>query len=202
METVLDRWYRKVWITRGCRFNANDRYIKHASLSNLTLVLMNIYVLAINLFPLTPGLKDYFPAGDITIYTIILSVLMLSVGQLISSKDYTLKAMAFHDCAKKLSVIYDEIDLLKNSTVSVEVTDLRIIIKEYNQIIEKYETNHKDIDLHLFRSNNHTHFSEIKNPIIFVNLVKINLFLQVSFKYWLCILIPPIVFVIYLYRVI
>jgi hypothetical protein len=202
MEKILERWYRKVWITRGCRFNANDRYIKHASLSNVTLVLMNIYVLAINLFPLTPGLKDYFPAEDITIYTVILSVLMLSIGQLISSKDYTLKAMMFHDCGKRLSVIYDEIDLLKNASVNIELIDLRKIIKEYNQIIEMYETNHKSIDLQIFKSANIDQFSEIKKPVLFVKLAKINLFFQVSFKYWLCILIPPSVFVIYLYLVI
>jgi hypothetical protein len=200
MKTVIDRWYKKIWITRGCRFNANERYETHASYSNFTLLLLNIYVLAINLFPLIPNLKKYFPTEDTAIYTIILTVLMLSVGQFVSAKQHLPKAMRFHDCGKELSIIYDEVDLLRNFPEKVEEKDISKIITSYNTIIQKYEDNHKNIDMILFKSINCHEFPYIKYPTFYRYWVKICSFFQVTFIYWVCILLPPSGFLFYIYK--
>lgn len=185
-------------MTKGCRFNAHGRYEQHASLSSFTLLILNVYVLAVNLLPLIPNFRKYFPSDETTIFTIILSILMLGVGQFVSSKEFTSKAMRFHDCGKELSLIYDKVSILKFSAIEPTSSQINDLIVEYNLVISKYEGNHKGIDLAVFKANNVSEFPDIKNPKFFKISVVILSFIQVTLKYMVCIFVPPLLIALYI----
>jgi len=197
MEAVIKRWYQKVWITRGARFNAHSRLEKHANLSSLTISVLTVYIIALNIFPQISFLKPYFDVSDTGWITIILSVLILSISQYISSKEYKLKATKFHDCGKELSKIYEDIAFHLDNPEKTSLEDMRKISNHYLSIIEKYEENHLPIDREIFIRDNIDQFTFIKHPIWFTIKVYFS-FLSSFFIYWAFITIPPLLLFIWM----
>lgn len=192
MNKSITRWYKKVWITRGARFNAHSRLEKHASLSNLTVSILTVYIIGLNLFPRLTYFQNKIHNDDIGNITIILSILILSVSQYISSKEYRLKALNFHNCGKDLSVIYEQLALYVDEVEVPTGDDIKDVVKKYNEIIDSYEENHSKIDMDIFFCDNIKDFPSIKCPILFVVKTKFLYFLKELFLYYFSIIIPLI----------
>lgn len=198
MEKIILNLYKKVWQTRGSRFNAHARLEQHANLSNLTISILTVYIIGLNLFPLISFLKSKFTVEDTGYITIILSVLILSISQYISSQEYRLKASRFHNCGKELSRIYEELSRYKENPTNVLIDDIKEISDRYNDILDKYEENHSSLDFEMFKRDNMSEFNNIKNPKWFIIKTYLFSFFKGPFKYYLFIFIPPIALILWM----
>lgn len=195
MEQIVKRWYKKVWLTRGARFNAHSRLEKHANLSSLSI--LTVYIIALNLFPQISFLKSSFKIDDTGYITIILSVLILSISQYVSSKEYKLKAFKFHSCGKELNTIYEVLAIYNENPGTVSLVNIENIANDYQNIINKCEENHSKLDLHVFYSDNVKEFPQIKYPILFGFMTQL-FHLKEFIIYWIFIATPPLIFISWL----
>jgi hypothetical protein len=200
MEKTIKRWYRKVWITRGSRFNAHSRLEYHADLSNLSISILTVYIIALNLFPQISFLKTRFKSEDTGYITIILSVLILSISQYVSSKEYKLKAVKFHNCGKELSEIYEELSLYNDDPNKATFNDIKSISDRYHSIIDKYDENHSKLDQQIFICDNINEFPLIKNPTAFILKITFFSFCKGQLIYWSFILLPPMIFFFWCFK--
>lgn len=175
-ETEIERWYRKTWETKGTRFIAARRLKLHENISIITVNLLPVYILALNLLELFPESKrpPIICDNNITYITICLSILLLVVSLIISSKNFNSRAEKLHECGRRISDIHDSICLMKseiNAPISNEIDKIR---SEYKNILDKYE-NHAHFDYLVFKS---WHFIESNDDERKKNLsIKMKIFL-------------------------
>jgi len=114
----------------------------------------------------------------------------LTLGLLLSSRDFRTNAERFHACALDLSRIYNELDIqLELFGSPTNVKDYEKFAKKYHSVISKYNINHKKLDFDVFKATNITEFPEMTKIKGF--LVHIKYFFCVYFVY-LCIIIVPL----------
>lgn len=197
MKDSISRWYKKIWITRGARFNAHARFEKHADLSNLTISILTAYIITINLFPQISFLKETFNANDTNYLTLILSILVLVISQYINSKEYRIKGLKFHNCGKELSRLYEELTLIVDNANTITLDQLKAICRDYQNIIDKCEENHTKVDMLQFYHENIKEFKDIKYPILFSIKIKFLMFKEFM-VYYMFIILPPLIFIFYI----
>lgn len=187
MDEEIERLYKNYWITKGSRFIAAKRLELHDDFSSVTIALVSVYVIILNLTIILPANQKPLSTDLVTFITICLSILILVVSLLISSKNYKMRARDFHECGREIKKIYDIVALWKNRNITPTEYEIKTINKKYNDIIDKYE-NHKTVDFKMFQSNNLSEF-EHKCPNWFYVKVKV-LFYKNYLLYLLIILSP------------
>lgn len=188
MKEELDRWYKRLWETKGSRFNAAKRLELHDKWSTITISLVSVYVISLNLMVLVPERSEIFNEGNIAFSTICLSILILVVSIILASRNYKIRASKFHDCGREINEIYDDICVWKSSNIKPDKDDLILIGKKYYSILDKYE-NHARIDYLMFQADNLKEY-EIKWPLGFYFLVKGRFYFNTILQYWIFILLP------------
>lgn len=182
----------KLWITKGARFEANNRLKQKASLSNISLAFISSYIIIINLVPL------YFTSINISseiinFFTTSLSILLLVFTQIESSNEYKLNAHHFHSCSLKISKLYNDFRIIKEIEDKDEKeTRVIEITNEYNELLPLYE-NHEPIDTEMFKSQKLDYYKLSK---LFKIVTYCKYYFLVKFKYHLIIFFPPILFVL------
>ncbi len=188
---------RRIWITRGSRFNAHQRLMCKQSWSVAAISLLSLYVIAFTLLQFFPALSlTSKQINVISFSAIVLSLFILVIRLLESSKSYQIKAMQFHKCASELSLLYDKIhQILDNAdnNTSKLLTEISI---EYATILDKCPENHDVVDFDDFKIQ---HRQEFKLGVIdriwfpFIGWIK-------SYSpYLLLIIVPPVVIIILLF---
>lgn len=196
MENEINRWWKKLWETRGCRFNAAKRMEMNEKWSTITINLVSVYIIAINLIIYLKNKPAILTEELITMSTISLSILVIVISIIISTRDYKIKAHKFHNCGMALSRLYDKVCLWKTDVTSVQKEDISSLISEYNTIIETYDLNHDRIDYLVFMSQN-TSAYKLKYPLIFRFYVWVISKFSLL-RYWVFIFLPLIVGIIYM----
>lgn len=193
MEEKFNGIYKKIWLTRGARFQAHKRLNSVNDWSTWSINLLSIYVVCLSILALAPPLKFAFLADKIgTLLIICFSVLMLVVNLLESSKDYKLRADVMHRCAIELSHLYNDLYLLKDQLSNPNIADqLAEILNKYQIVIDNYTENHLPIDVEKFKAENFGEFKISKSDALFIN---VGYFFQTKGVYLLVILMPIIVF--------
>lgn len=158
MEQELNRLYKNLWTTKACRFIASNRYTKHNHLSNITITVASIYILAMNLLILIEERHAILSSENITYFTICASILVLALSLIVNSRNYQSLADKFHDCGRELSEVYDSVCLLKTSSTKPSEDDIKIIHSQYQNIIRNYDINQGQLDFNLFKSRNMNDF--------------------------------------------
>jgi len=181
MEKELNRLYTNLWTTKGSRFIASKRFAKHNKLSNLTITIASVYILALNLIILIPDSNKFLSEEHITYFTICSSILVLALSLVVNSRNYQSLSDKFHDCGREISEVYDTICLLRNSTPSIQ--QIESIHSNYQAIIRKYDINQDQLDFDIFRSRNLNEFPEFKYPTNASNIKHVLVYLnRVLFK--------------------
>lgn len=192
MEKEIERLYKNTWSTRGARLYSASRLKRHDTLSNCSITLMSVYIICLNLVELLPKeIIDIFPQGSITYITICFSIFILSISQIISSKDYKLRADKFHSCGREIKEIYDTLSLWKNCNNIPSEEKFRDINKDYINILDKYE-NHKKLDYIMFQCD---HMKEFNKDRLDKFLIYTRYYLSFS-QYYLLIISPLLLFFI------
>jgi hypothetical protein len=190
MEKELERLYKKLWETKGARFIAAKRMEKHAFYSHLTISALSVYIISLNLTVIFENRPPLLTDSMITYSTICLSIFMLVISTIISSKKYNEKASKFHDCGKAISELYDKLCLMKNGTKQVNEEDIIQIQEKYHSLINKFDLNHSTLDFNNFKSQNTSEYKNIENPKRFVIFIWVQTIVNNYLIYYSLLLIP------------
>lgn len=144
-DKKLEELSDKVWKTKGSRFIAYSRLEFHYRFSNFIMMISSATIIVINLLPFI--FKELNPTFNV-ITTVMLSVIILTLNAFISAREYKTRAMRFHDCGRDLTRFNDYL-----RSLDVEY-DLNALYGEYNDIIQKYDDNHKQLDYEKFMIKN------------------------------------------------
>lgn len=193
MEQELNRWYKKLWETKGARFIAASRLELHEKWSTIAISLISVYIISLNLLVLFPEDKrlPILSGVNITYSTICLSVLILAISLIISSRNYRLRADKFHECGRRIDEIYDKICFWINSKEQPSKYEIEKISEAYLNFLDKYE-NHTRLDYLLLKANNISDY-DIKNKNWFWVRIKSIYYLQTVGIYVLAISMPLII---------
>lgn len=195
MDKEIERWYKRLWETKGNRFNAYRRLQAHDQWSITTISLVSIYIISMNMLVFVETRPSFLTDNIITISNISLSIVALVFSLLLSLKDYKLKSHQFHACGREISELYDKVCLWKNSNHTVNLSDIEKLAQNYTRILDKYNINHTPLDYAKFKISNR---QEYKNEITIRHVIQINIqyFLSTYFIYWLFITVPLFLFFI------
>lgn len=180
----------KLWITKGARFEANNRLKQKATLSNASMAFISSYLIIINLVPL------FFPSLHVTqnivnFFTTALSILLLVFTQIESSNEYKLNAHYFHSCALKIANLYNDLRIVKEINDEKEKENrVNQISEQYKEVLGSYE-NHDSLDTEMFKSKNLDYY---ELSIWFKVLINIKYYFLIKFKYHFIMTFPPILF--------
>jgi hypothetical protein len=152
--------YKRIWITRGCRFQAHRRLNASDNWSTWTINILTVYIISISILSLDPpSIFEFLTKKVSSIFLICVSILILVISIIEASKNYKLKADIMHRCGKELSGIYNEICLIKDGILTIGISEKLIELNsKYQQIVDKYDDNHIELDYNVFMVENHEEF--------------------------------------------
>ncbi|ADB36690.1 SLATT domain-containing protein [Spirosoma linguale] len=146
MKESFELLYKKAFATRNARLEAYRRNLRLQSLSTYSVSGISALTIALSLYlSVAPNdnLKDLFGLiGSIA------SLFILIISLVDGSKDYSLKAYLFHKCALELSPLCLRIQKILNQN-DFNNDDFDVIEKNYDEILNKYELNHTQVDYEL-----------------------------------------------------
>lgn len=197
MEQEVNRWYKKLWETKGSRFVAARRLELHDKFSTITVSLISVYIISLNLLILIPESKRNIILSDINITysTICLSILVLAVSLIIASRNYKMRADKYHECGRRIDKIYDEVCIWKNTSNIPTQYDIAKISEDYLKFLDKYE-NHTHLDYLTFKADRLDQYKEIKYPKLFWIRIKFMFYAQAVAFYLIAILSPLILLLV------
>ena len=179
----------KLWVTKGARFCADKRLLRLHTLSSLATSFLSAYLIIVSLLPLyVPSVSAKMPSNALPLLTTGISILLLVYTLIESSKDYKLRAHFFHQCALKVSRLYNELRRLKEEEDKGRKKEaLRSISERYDEVLELYE-NHEPIDYDIFQTQKPEYF-HLSRPHVWWRHVRY--YAVVQFRYHLVIVLPP-----------
>lgn len=145
--------YQKIWKTKGTRFIAHKRLEILNQFSIYAISLNSIYVIILSLLSMSHFNKYSKLNPDfLSIITLFLSILIIVISIIESSKNYKAKAESHHQCGKDLNKIYERLIQIKSSydTDSNSKAEIDKLGLDYQSIIDKYPENHSSIDFKKF----------------------------------------------------
>lgn len=180
----------KLWSTKSSRFQAANRLKTKAHLSNVSLAFLSSYLIIINLVPAFINTIKV-DAGIINFFTIAISILLLVYTLIETSNEYKLNAYIFHKCALEISNLYNDLRMSKTIVDNqIKQNHLIEITNKYTQILNTYD-NHEPIDMSIFKISKYEYHKLGKFDVI---KTKIKYFIFVNLKYYLLIILPPLLF--------
>jgi len=185
---------RKMWITKGARFNAHQRLMYKHIWSIATIAFLSILVIIITLIQYIPGISLTAQQNDVTsISAIALALFILILSLLEASKSHQMKAMELHNCARDVSTLYNRLrQILSNpydqDGVSVN-KQLAEIASKYDEIMNRCQENHDIIDYDVFRLR---HKKDFNLDLLECTEIRIKSIIKTYLPYLALILIAPI----------
>lgn len=196
MENEIDRWYKRLWETKGSRFIAASRLELHEKWFTITINVVTVYIISLNLTILLPSRSAILSNENITFSTICLSVLVLVFSLILSSRNFKMRAERHHECGRRINEIYDKVCLWKSSKEKPNKDELQKMITDYYSILDKFE-NHIRLDYLVFKNNNLSEYKKnIKYPRLFCLFIRSRYFFNTMGIYWLVLFTPLFIYLI------
>jgi len=192
-KTFLEELNYKIWVSKGCRFEADKRLLTISHWSNLCTSILSVYLIAVGLLSVYNIYNQDWLNENIIAYSITcISILLLVFSQIENAKDFTSKAKQFHNCGLQLSELYNELRIFKTLTDSPSLEDKKNfaekISRKYERILERHE-NHDPIDYDIFRAKKREYFELTKFEVFIINL---RYYIKTKLIYHSLILLPII----------
>lgn len=180
----------KMWVTKGARFVAARRCEQTAKLSHVALTLLSSYLIIIGIAPFFSRTVSATISPDVlALGTTATSILLLAFGLIETARNYPMQAHRFHECAIKISRLYNALRRAKEITDTEEKRlEIAKVTREYEEILEVYE-NHEPIDLALFY-NQKPEYHKIGRGKRAWHLIRY--FFKVPLRYYLIMAAPPV----------
>jgi hypothetical protein len=147
--------YDKMWKTKGSRFNAYERLRRRHTRSAYATSLLSAYLIVLSL--IQPfGLFQGADTKMISFFSVAVSIMLLAFVTLESAAEYNLKGNNFHNCAKDIGRIFNELHALieKGET---DILKFEGIAEQYANILDKYD-NHTPIDYDVHKTKHRKDF--------------------------------------------
>jgi len=198
MEEEINRWYKKLWETKGSRFIASKRYERIDRFSSITIYIVTAYILCVNLLILIPNRPQSLSNDNLSFFSICASIIILVISIYIPSRKYNDIAIKFHSCARDITILYDKVCLWKVNIPNIKESDVMQLINDYNNILKIYDINHSKLDHSIFKCENSTEYT-IKYLFLYkVKIYSLN-FINYYFIY-ICAIILPIIILFFLFK--
>lgn len=195
MEKELDRWYKKLWETKGSRFIAAKRYDRIDRYSNITLHIISAYLLCVNLLVLLPYRPHVLSNENINFFSICASIILLVISLYVPSRKYGDVSHKFHSCARDINILYDKVCYWKNNIEEPSKEDIKKLIEDYNLILKNYDINHSKLDYSIFKYENYKEFYESYPYLLSFKTYTVN-FIVYYLLYLISIITPIIIFIL------
>ncbi len=192
----------KLWSTYKSRYNAAARFKRKYDLSTKAIAILSAYVVIFSL--ITTMLPQFSQGGTSQVILFIssaLSIIILVVSQLESSQNYSVRSLTNHQSGLQISELYNELRILKTRTGTDKgeefMAKVEDIAKRYDDILKRFD-NHEDIDFACFRASKpkYEDHNLSKSDVFRVHLL---LFVGQYLFYYICMLLPPILFGVFVY---
>jgi len=192
---------QRMWITRGARYNAYRRLKKKHDLSIATIAFLSSYALIINsitfvnFIPLKSHQLNY-----ITFFTIVISVFILVLSLIDSSKDYKMNADKLYISAIEIENLYNELQKIRHTAVSPREKEktFNVVSSSYSRILQLYQVNHDLIDYYIMTMDDK---KDTPWDIVTGKYIYARAFVLPFIFYNLLILTTPVLFFIFLFMV-
>jgi SMODS and SLOG-associating 2TM effector domain family 5 len=197
LSELTNSFKRKLWITKGARYNAYRRLKTKGKLSLSAITWLSFYAISVSIvqiFPFFAAFSDN-SRNIVILLSILFSISILVLSLMESSQNYQIRAENMHRCAREIAELCEELNVVLLSPDPVKITnDLQDIITRYHQILEKYEDNHEPIDNNLFRVTN----SEFKMGHIMTLRTRVQAFIAPRLPYYIAIISLPLAIIFWL----
>lgn len=110
--TLSEELYDKIWKTKGTRFNAYERLRRRQKRSFYATGLLSAYLIIINLLQPFNLLVLPTDSNIINFISVSLSIILLVFVTIENSAEYNLKGDNFHNSAKELGRIFNDLHSL------------------------------------------------------------------------------------------
>lgn len=156
--------------------------------------IISLYVLVLSVSPFIIGIGSTINSYlEIVVIASSIGILVLSLYD--SGKEYMVKSERFVMCGRDLAKILRRLDLMIE-TRSVDSHNLKNVINEYNEVLDKYAENHEQYDFDYFRAKRSLTSDEFDIGACKYVLYIVSWNLRIYWKAFLFSIIPPILLVV------
>ena len=150
--TYAEKLLRRMWKTKGIRFDASRRFERKQKAANLSINLLSLYSIIITtcaiVFDIDVEVRRYIYLASVAI-----PIFILIISNHEYSKQYGLLSERMRISAQKIQVLYNDLDCqLKSNHTDVAVDD---VVKKYDEILTDFSEGHENIDYLFFVSFYH-----------------------------------------------
>lgn len=154
-KEFLEELKHKMWSTKGSRFNASQRIKSKERYSLLSISFLSAYLIIFGLLSVYDLYSlENLPQNLLPFSITILSILLLVFSLFENSKNYSIRALQFHNCSLEIAQLYNELQIFKSYRKENSDTEKEEFSKstqsKYQKILKNYE-NHLRIDNNKFK---------------------------------------------------
>nr|WP_067287220.1 SLATT domain-containing protein [Marinobacterium profundum] len=145
----------KIWRTKGARFNAHRRLNKKQNLVVFVTSVSSIHLISLSILQISNVLLITERQDSlISFSSIIVSIVILVYGLVEGGKNYGLLSEVHHRCGIEIDRVY------KRIFTSGNIADLLNISDTYDDLLQKFSTNHDLIDDQFFIASHSKEYKE------------------------------------------
>lgn len=189
---------KKIWTTKGSRFNAARRFNNKFQFSISSISILSIYGISI---PILQGIVNVSECPQLNgIYTAISTILSISIlvlSLLDSSKNYQVRADRLYNNALKIRNLHRQLEY----TIDCESDHAKFqekiqdFSRRYEKLINECPENHDTEDFDLFRAQHRKDFDDINWKT--ETYIKLKVFIKDYWFYVFVLGIPPLIALLY-----
>lgn len=149
---------KKINLTKGARFESSRRHADSFRNSNLSIVVLSLYVLTItSVSVIFPSYLTDLGSQALGLLAIVMSSFIIVFSILENAKSHELKSEMFLKCAQELSNIANELEarILVDEVGEEQYFDYS---KWYNKVLITYSDNHADLDFKKYSSKKSVYY--------------------------------------------
>ena len=191
VETELNY---KLWVTKGARFKASERCEGLDRRSTKIVGWLSAYLIIFSVLNICDIEMFKLPTNVSNFISISISIMILVFSQFEYAMSYSTKAKAYHDCALKISKLYDDLRMQK-SDQPIENHSLIAKIADEYQLILAGNTNHLPIDYKMFKSYKPAYFNMSKWQI---SGVRFSYYIKTKFAFHALVYGMPLTYILYI----
>ena len=152
---VCKMFLTKMKLTKGARFEAARRLENMARTSQYSIIILSLYVFTLSVWQVIfQGKIDPSHVQKIDWICIVTSAFIMVFSLLESGRRHDLRSELMLKSAQTISCIYNEIEA-KLKCGTLDIADMMILIKRYDDVISVFSDNHSDIDYVIYRIKTH-----------------------------------------------
>lgn len=197
VDTYAESLNKKIWTTKGSRFNAARRLNNKFQFSITSISILSIYGVSI---PILQGIINVSKCPQLnSIYTAVSTILSISIlvlSLLDSSKNYQVRADRLYNNALKIRNLHRQLEYainceLNNANFQKKIQDFS---SRYEKLINECPENHDTEDYDLFRAQ---HREDFKISWMTGTCIRLKIFINDYWFYVFVLVIPPLIALFY-----